>query len=187
VQLETVVEDVADALEAIDRSRVSFKAFQPGVGPFGEPQVVAAIARHLNLSAKYAGAVRTKRMPDMLIPGDWAIEFKIARPFGDNGKQAENWSVNLLHPYAGNVSAIADCLKLNSLDCKERKAVIVIGYEHDPPEIDLSPLVSSFELVARSVAGVRLGPRVEALRRQLVHPVHQRVRLFAWEVLGGAA
>jgi len=41
-----------------------------------------------------------------------ALEFKIARPFGDNGKEAENWSVNLPHPYAGNVSVIGDCLKL---------------------------------------------------------------------------
>lgn len=90
MQLEALVEDVADALEAIDRSGAAFKAFQPGVGPFGEPQVVAEIARRLNLSPKCAGAVRTKRLPDMLIPGDWAVEFKIARPFGDNGKQAEN-------------------------------------------------------------------------------------------------
>src|SRR6058998_405930 len=33
-------------------------------------------------------------------------------PFGDNGKEAENWSVNLLHPYEGNVSTIGDCCKL---------------------------------------------------------------------------
>ena len=123
----------------------------------------------------------------MLIPGEWAVEFKIARPFGDNGKQAEDWSVNLLHPYAGNTSAIGDCLKLRTLECKERKAVVVIGYEHDPPQIDLSPLISAFELVAQGVTGIRLGSRVEALRKPLVHPVHQRVRLFAWEVLDGAA
>jgi len=47
-----------------------------------------------------------------LIKGLWVIEVKIARPFGDNGKEAEAWSVNLLHPYAGNTSIIGDCLKL---------------------------------------------------------------------------
>jgi hypothetical protein len=53
------------------------------------------MARHLNALPAYAGAVRTKRTPDLLIPGAWALEFKLARPFGDNGKEAENWSVNL--------------------------------------------------------------------------------------------
>lgn len=43
-------------------------------------------------------------MPDVLVPNRWALEFKIVRPFGDNGIEAERWSQNLLHPYPGNVS-----------------------------------------------------------------------------------
>jgi hypothetical protein len=187
VDLESVLEDVADALVAIDVSGVGFKTFQPGVGPYGEPQLVAEIARRLNSIPKYGGAVRTKRAPDMLIPGEWALEFKIARPFGDNGKQAENWSVNLLHPYPGNTSAIGDCLKLVSLKGTERKAVIVVGYEHDPPEIDLTPLIRAFEVVAADVMGIRLDSRVEIYRRALVHPIHRQARLCAWEVLDGDA
>jgi hypothetical protein len=69
-----------------------------GVGPFGEPQLVKQLANHLNTLEKYRRSVRTKGCPDLLIPDEWAIEFKIARPYGDNGKEAENWSVNLLHP-----------------------------------------------------------------------------------------
>ncbi len=119
----------------------------------------------------------------MLIEDDWATEFKLARPFGDNGKEAENWSVNLLHPYEGNVSVIGDCIKLNSLSTRERKAVLVVGYEHTPPRISIAPLLAAFEVVAREVTGIKLGPRVETKRPGLVHPVHQQ--LFAgWEVLG---
>jgi len=62
------------------------------------------------------------------------MEFKIVRPYGDNDREAEDWSVNLLHPYPGNVSTIADCWKLQSLECAERKAVVVVGYEHTPPK-----------------------------------------------------
>jgi hypothetical protein len=102
MELALVVNDVVDGLIALDGGGVSFKQFQPGAGPYVEPQLVGAVAKHLNTLAPYRGAVRTKRTPDLLIPGEWAIEFKIARPFGDNGKEAENWSVNLLHPYPGN-------------------------------------------------------------------------------------
>ena len=71
-----------------------------------------------------------------------AIEVKLARPFGDDGKEAENWSVNLLHPYAGNTSLIGDCLKLERFDGSERSAAVVVGYEHTPPQISLAPLLS---------------------------------------------
>jgi hypothetical protein len=183
VELRTVATDIADALVAIDRSQVPFKQFQPGVGPYGEPQLVRKIAEHIGALPNYAGLVATKRTPDLFIRGHWALEFKIARPFGDNAMLAENWSVNLLHPYPGNVSALGDCLKLRELSGPERCASVVIGYEHDPPQISLDPLVRSFELIAAEVLHVSLGERIELVRTGLVHPVHQRVRVFAWEVL----
>jgi hypothetical protein len=184
MRLEDTVADIADGLAKIDSQRVPFRAFQPGVGPYGEPQLVKLIAEYLNGFPKYRGLVRTKRTPDLLIPNEWAMEFKIARPFGDNGREAENWSVNLLHPYEGNVSTIGDCYKLAKLQCVERKAVVVVGYEHFPAQVDLTPLIESFEAVAKYVARIDLSVRVECRRDGLVHPVHQMVRVFAWEVMG---
>ena len=183
MELEQIIDDVGLALSKIDQSGARFKQFQLGVGPYGEPQLVGAVANHLNVLPGYNRAVRTKRTPDLLIPGAWALEFKLARPFGDNGREAENWSVNLLHPYAGNVSLIGDCLKLQKLGGKERKGVVVIGYEHTPPQIPLAPLIDSFELVATKVAGVRLGPRHQIIRLGLCHPVHQQALVAGWEVL----
>ena len=187
MELAELVVDIANAVASVDASRVPHGSFQPGVGPYGEPQLVKLIALCLNTLPKYHAAVRTKRTPDLLIPNEWAVEFKIARPFGDNGKEAENWSVNLLHPYAGNVSTIGDCWKLAGLECGERKAVVVIGYEHTPPKIDLTRLVESFEVIAERVARIKLSARVEIRRDGLVHPVHQAVRVFAWEVIGCSA
>jgi hypothetical protein len=182
--LNELVTEIADALVRVDASREPFRAFQPGVGPYGEPQLVKLIATHLNEIPKYHGLVRTKRTPDLLIANEWAMEFKITRPYGDNGREAENWSVNLLHPYSGNVSTIGDCYKLAALQCQERKAVVVIGYEHIPAKVDLTPLIESFEIIAKQVARVKLSPRIERRREGLVHPVHQALRVFAWEVLG---
>lgn len=184
MELLQVISDISDSLVAIDSSGVRFKEFQIGVGPYGEPQLVKGVADRLSALDRYAGLVATKRTPDLLVKGEWALEFKITRPFGDNGKRAENWSVNLLHPYEGNVSAIGDCIKLLALRGEERKAVVVIGYEHAPPQINLAPLLAAFEVVARDVAKVRLGTRIEIVRGGLVHSVHQQLRVVAWQVLG---
>jgi hypothetical protein len=183
MDLQEIVHDITQAIQQIDTSAVPFRSFRPGVGPYGEPQLLKLIANYLNHLPKYQGKVVTRRTPDLLIPREWAIEFKIARPYGDNGKEAENWSVNLLHPYPGNVSTIGDCYKLTQLEGLERKAVAVIGYEHSPPKIDLTPLINSFEVIVREVAGIRLSQRVEIKRDGLIHPIHQSVRIFAWEVL----
>lgn len=123
------------------------------------------------------------RTPDLLIARSWAVEIKIARPFGDNGKLAENWSLNLLHHYEGNTSLLGDCLKLRSCARHEQKAVVVIGYEHDPPRVSLDPLIQAFEVIAREVLSIQLVERASAMRTGLIHPIHQRLRVIGWEIV----
>ena len=177
----SLVGRIADLLKEYDRERPVHKTFQPGIGPFGEPQLVKKLAKFLTEEGVPS---RTRREPDLDIKsGTWGIECKIVRPFGDNGTPAENWSVNLLHPYRGNESLIGDGLKLPDLEGFERKGLLAFGFEHDPAQLSLDPLVDSFELVATEVCGVHLGPRVEEARHGLVHPVHQVLRCFGWEVL----
>jgi hypothetical protein len=183
MEIEHVIDDILDSIVEIDNSRVPFKEFQSGVGPYGEPQLLKLIAQYLNRLLKYHPQVVTKRTPDLLIPNEWAMEFKIARPFGDNGKEAEDWSVNLLHPYPGNVSSIGDCFKLLDLNCFERLSVVVIGYEHSTPKINLDPLIESFETISKNVLNLKLSPRIERRHGGLIHPVHQVVRIFSWEVI----
>ena len=183
MNLSEVINDITDALVLIDASKVPFRKFKPGVGPYGEPQLVKLISDNLNELPKYNEKVITKRTPDLLIPNEWALEFKIARPFGDNGNEAENWSVNLLHPYSGNTSTIGDCLKLIQLECQERLAVVVIGYEHSPAIIKLSPLIKSFELITKQIFNIRLSERVETHRVNLVHPIHQSLRVLSLGII----
>jgi hypothetical protein len=115
--------------------------------PTASPKLVKLVAEHLKDLPTSDLGVRTKRTPDLLIVRHWALEIKITRPFGDNGKPAENWSVRLLHPYGGNTSLLGDCLKLSSYSCKEQKAVLAIGYEHDPPQVNLETLTRSFKMI----------------------------------------
>ena len=171
----------------MDRSGAQHKGFRPGIGPFGENDAVrAALAELKERNFFRYGEAVTKRLPDLLIPGAWALELKIIRPFGDNGKPAEHWSENVLHPYAGNTSSLCDCLKLLDLDIPVRKAVVIFGYEHAQVQISLDSAIFAFELIADQVMGIQLAARVHARREGLVHPVHQVLRVFAYEVLGRA-
>src|ERR1041385_7001203 len=136
MELDQTIRDVADVLKNFDAERPIHKNFSPGIGPFGEPQLIKEISNRLNTLGNLYQA-QTKRTPDMVVNGQWAIEFKIVRPFGDNGNVAENWSVNMLHPYEGNTSLIGDAIKLKKLSGYSRKAVILIGYEHLVPKISL--------------------------------------------------
>ena len=176
----SLITRIADALKEFDTEAPVHKAFQPGIGPFGEPQLVRELRDRL---AKQGLPAKTYRTPDLGIGSEWALEFKIVRPFGDNGKEAENWSVNLLHPYEGNTSLVGDGMKLRRLDGFTNKGLVVVGYEHEPVKIRLEPLIRSFELIARNVAGLLLGDAIEERRSLLVHPEHQVLRCIGWQLL----
>ena len=179
--MQGLVEDIANAIRDIDSSGIAFKQFKPGVGPYGEPQLVKLIAQNLAEKRSQRGA-KTCRTPDVLIPNAWALEFKIVRPFGDNGVEAEHWSENLLHPYRGNVSAIGDAIKLLEFQGSERKGIIVLSYEHEPPKIDISVLISAFELICRELLKLPLSDRHSAVVKNCIHPVHQRATVYGWEL-----
>ena len=155
--LESVVDAFASGLRAVDASGVAHKAFQPGVGPYGEADAVRAALERMRSDSRFADA-RTKRLPDMLIPGQWALEFKIIRPFGDNGLPAEHWSENILHPYPGNTSSLGDCLKLIMSGLPEHKGIIVFGYEHAKAVVPLDSAIRSFELLAHHILQIQLSP-----------------------------
>lgn len=173
-----VIKAIADSLFEIDSMRPTHKAFRPGIGPFGEPQIVRLLAKQL---VSHGLTATTQLTPDLAIRPEWAIEVKIVRPFGDNGKQAENWSVNMLHPYPGNVSLIGDALKLSALDSYTCRGVLMLGYEHHPARISLDPLLVAFELITKHV-GIALGPRIEETRTDLCHPEHQVLRCVGWQI-----
>jgi hypothetical protein len=182
--LEGLIDAFAAGLHAIDRCGVPHKAFRPGVGPYSEADAIRGALQHMRESnPELFGEAKAKRLPDILIPGEWAIEAKVVRPFGDNGLLAEHWSENILHPYAGNTSSLGDCLKLLQSGLPERKGIIVFGYEHAKAVIPLDPAIRSFELLAMQIVQVKLTPRIERRIEGLIHPVYQVLRVFGWEIL----
>jgi hypothetical protein len=189
--LAEIVVYYAEALKAVDEQGLAFNNYQPGVGPFSEGKGLELALVYLKGTRPWAyESAGEKPYPggpvrrcDLVIPGEWAIEFKMLRPFGDNGKPAEHWSENALHPYLGNTSAIGDCLKLIGSAFAERKGIIIYGFEHNPPVIRLEPAICSFEAIAEQVMGIRLGPRNMAPFDGLRHPVFHQGVVYGWEII----
>jgi hypothetical protein len=73
MNLEELVEAIADAVVHVDNSRIPFRSFQPGAGPYGEPQLVKLIAAYLAERPAFHGAVVPKRTPDLPIRNEWFV------------------------------------------------------------------------------------------------------------------
>ena len=183
--LSEIVNAVANISKDLDSERpTDQKKFQPGIGPFREVQLVREIAKRLTDCGVSGQSVVAgiQRTPDMSVQfdqsvsddKDWALEFKIIRPFGDNGRIATNWSRRLLYPYQGNESLMGDALKLQSLDGYQHTGLVAICFEHNPPRLNLEPILASFELITRDLMNVRLGDRIE--EKSKVDPI-------SWTVL----
>ena len=199
LRLGDIVSDFADAFKAVDETRPQgasrARTYRPGLGPLTEADAINRALQHLKgdtRSSHYRDALPkqypgSRQQCDLVIPEEWAIEFKLLRPFGDNGAEAEHWSENALHPYPGNVSSIGDSFKLMESGFPERKAIVIFGYEHSPPLIDIAIVIDSFEAIAKQVVGIELGARHSATFGPLIHPVHQQGKVFGWQVLGSVA
>jgi hypothetical protein len=190
ISLSDFVAQFAGSLKEVDNRGPQHKNYQPGIGPHTESRTVDLVIEELKgVHPELYGGAGEKTFPssrkrcDLVIPEEWAIELKLARPFGDNGRESQHWIKNLLYPYRGNTSAIGDCLKLLESNFSERKAVVIFGYEHMPPEISLEVAVESLEVIVEEVCQIQLGPRVESKVTNLIHPVHQQARVYGWEVI----
>lgn len=197
VALDLFVADVASAIRRVDAdgpvwtSATTGRSYQPGIGPHPETEVVRLVAQSLastdphrygdlSLNVPYPGISRQKC--DLVIEGrsGLAIEVKMLRLMGDNGKANDNMLMHILSPYPSHRSALTDCLKLGDSDFSERRAVLIYGFDY--PKWPLDPAIEAFETLAR--VQIAIGDRCEASFDGLLHPIHRQGRVFAWEILG---
>lgn len=199
VDLGQLVGDFAKGMVAADgrqpqaanvRSKLTF---QKGIGPHSEAETVRLVGMELESLApdSYGGRLHfgvsypeaTRQKCDLCIgtsaPYEWAIEIKMLRILGDNGKANDNILMHILSPYPAHRSALTDCEKLVGSSLGESKAILIYGY--DAPDWPLELAVSAFEALART--RVKLGARCESPFEGLAHPVHSRGGVFAWQLL----
>lgn len=194
--LSEFVIDFAAAMSAADAARpVAVRhggggTFAPGIGPHPENEVVSMCLTRMAESkpSKYESHKLRVRYPgsraecDLCLGNaqawDWAIELKLLRFLGDNGKQNGHMLMHILSPYPQDHSAVTDCAKLVTSGLAARSAIVIFGYEH--AEWPLEPAISAFEHLA--TRSVQLGARCSADTGELVHPVHRQGRVYGWEL-----
>src|SRR5262245_39615381 len=85
-------------------------------------------AWHSRLGARYPDS---KQTCDWVL-GDspeWAIEIKMSRPNGDNGRPDDTAIKDILSPYSSDRSALTDCTKLTNSTIAQRKAILIYGFD----------------------------------------------------------
>jgi hypothetical protein len=196
IELARLVEDFAVAIRQADShhpqaagSRTG-RLYHPGIGPHTEDQTLRLVVEELvkfdvayvphAFSVPYPGTPRQRCDWCLGSPPywDWVIEAKLLRLFGDNGKLNDNMLMHILSPYPAHHSALTDCGKLVASGLPGRTAIVIFGYDYDGWAMD--PAIEAFETLASR--HIVLGVRHVAAYDQLVHPVHQRGRIFAWEL-----
>lgn len=197
--LNSLVQDFAVGFKLADaRNPEALNArtkqqFRPGIGPHCESDTIKLIMNELVLinpteySQRFVTSVAypesARRKCDLCLgiaPNwEWSIEVKMIRLLGDNGKLNDNIIMHILSPYPEHRSALTDCQKLARSIISGKKALLIYGYDYDGWPLD--PLINAFETLASSI--VVLGERFTSSFKDLVHPVHQRGRVFAWEIM----
>lgn len=162
--------------------------YLPGIGPRTEKAttrlVLSAAAKVVDLLPVHFEVpypAQPKNRCDVVLgePVEWAIEVKMLRLMGDNGKP-NDMLMHLMPPYPAHRSALTDCEKLLASGFDARKALLVFGYDYDEWPVD--PAIDAFEGLAQR--RVRLAAAQPARFNNLVHPIHHRGRVFAWELHG---
>jgi len=193
VALRDFVEQLASALNAADARRPtavsprSGRVYQPGIGPHPEDRAVdLMVAELVTTRPDWRIALRqcypaSKQTCDLILgdPPEWAIEIKMSRQNGDNGKPDDTAIKDILSPFAVDRSALTDCVKLARSDIAPRRAILIYGF--DDARRPLEEIVSAFETLARTRVG--LSSRCAAKIGPLVHPVHCTGSVFGWELL----
>ncbi len=189
VSLADVVTDFSLSLAQVDSSKPVWAPYQPGIGPHPESEAVKLITAEMSaskpgrysvirLNVPYPGGGRQRC--DVVIgnPPEWALEIKLLRLLGDNGKPNDNMLMHLLSPYPAHRSALTDAAKLRASSFTCDLGILVYGFEYE--DWPMAPALDALDVLIRQ--------RTQALGRAvarfegLVHPVHKSGRVYAWEI-----
>jgi hypothetical protein len=113
-------------------------------------------------------------------PLEWAVEIKMGRFRGDNGKPDDTGIKDLISPFRQDRSALVDASKLAGSGFESRMAILVYGF--DDAERPLSDALTALDVLLRH--RVTLVAREEASFEGLRHPVFQAGRVVVWEIAG---
>jgi hypothetical protein len=176
---------LADSKRPVAVSYRSGSPYQAGIGPFTEEKTIELVMAEIEekfppfqTNVPYASNSRQRCDFCFGSEGNWqlAVEFKMLRIMGDNGKPNDAMLTHILSPYPAHRSALTDCRKLaeSPFDCP--KALIVWCYEYDKWPVE--PVIECLERLAGSLLSNRASARFDSL----MHPVHRQGTVYGWLV-----
>ncbi len=198
LKLKQIVEDFAkgikksDGLKPIAINIRSKKPFRPGIGPHSEKQTITLVKEQLEeinpkIYERFCGEgipypFDSKKQCDICFgyepDWEWAIEVKMLRFLGDNGKDNDNILMHILSPYSAHRSALTDCKKLINSGFNAKKGILIYGYGSD--RWPLEPAIETFEILASNI--VNLSNCEISEFNELTHPIHRSGKVFGWEI-----
>jgi hypothetical protein len=189
--LQTLADDFAAGLMVVDTTATHVK-YKPGIGPHKEVDVVRSVLDQMKLRHPDKYATSDVEVPyggsgqacDLVLRDaehapTLAVEVKMHRLFGDNGKRDDYAIKDLLSPYSQHHSAVTDCAKLaasNAFSCNT--AILIYAFAY--PKWPMEPAIEAFEALA--TLQCLLGRRHVAPIVNLIHPVHREGAVFVWPV-----
>jgi hypothetical protein len=192
MELSQFVAALADGIKMADTASPtaapsrSGRTYRPGIGPHTERETITlAMAAWSPMLPPFRREVPYPSNPrtrcDVVVDGTpgWAIELKLLRLLGDNGKLNDNMVMHILSPYPAHRSALTDGAKLVASGFPQRKALVVFGYDY--PGWPMDAAIDALRVLMRE--RMRTRGCEPASFDDLVHPVHKRGRAFGWELV----
>ena len=183
--------------------------YSPGIGPYGENEIVDQVMKHLNETntldeafyirpgriekrelgiENYKGITGRSATPDLVI-GNKIIEFKIARPLRDNGTPEDTWFKKVFDPHPTSYSTFIDVEKLcnfsenHDQQGRFEKWVVVIGFERINEVVyKLDALFPGlFRYISENISQKTVLEDVgKTMELGNRHPFHQVVKLYGF-------
>lgn len=127
MEVAELIRDIAASIKAIDTRKPQAAnartgaLYQPGIGPHPETQAVRLLVAELAAleEGRYGSGLHVgvpyptgRQRCDLCIGSpsswEWAVEIKMLRLMGDNGKPNDNMLMHILSPYPNDRSALTD-------------------------------------------------------------------------------
>lgn len=196
-----VAKDYGEALWIADSKAPQAKStYRPGIGPHSERSAVGLVLEELrtHFPGRWSDAVTEVPYPEDprkkcdicvgrtvdegVARWETAIEVKMLRLLGDNGKPDDFAAIALLSPFTQHSSALTDCSKLARSEIAMQKIILIYGFVAEA--YAMNELLDDFYTLASK--RVELGQPEWSFAFNLVHPVHSIGWVYVVEIFGPA-
>lgn len=183
---QLIASEFARILKQKDSEALAFKNYSPGVGSFDEIRLVNFFEENqsvefrntlaLKREIKYPNSeerldlIFTKNNDEVLL-----VEFKLCRPFRNNGSFDEHFYKTIFSPYDNN-TLMTDILKLGSSSITGNKYIMFVYFEpsqHSNTLLSLNRIISKIISDSKFYYGTKLEESATAHFTDLIHPIHQ--------------